>query len=130
MVRRRGIGKLLRKKGSSFLPWAVMSFWTILSCCFSTQSVSEDNIRPRGLVQLNNEPVSALFDTGSVISLVDAKFLQLIKYGQPKEPSIQLCRANGTPLKNKGVYGIKITVKGKRLCKPSISSKTFKLRVF
>ena len=82
-----------------------MSFWTILSCCFSAQS--------RGLVQLNNEPVSALFDTGSAISLVDTKYLKLIKFGQPKAPSIRLCGANGTPLQNKGTYELKVTVKGK-----------------
>ena len=43
-------GKLLRKKGngSTLLPRAVMSFWTILSCCFSTKATREDTLRPRG----------------------------------------------------------------------------------
>ena len=95
-----------------------MSYWTILSCCFSTKTSQEDIVRPRGLVNLNGKPVSALFDTGSAISLVDSKYLDLIRTGQVRGPSIRLCGANGSPLLNKGTYEIKITVKNRTFVQP------------
>ena len=87
-----------------------MSFWTILSCYFSTKTTREDTIRPRGMIELNGCKVSALFDTGSAITLVDAKFLNLIESGQRRGPSIRLCGANGNPLINKGTYEMAIRV--------------------
>ena len=109
---RRQFGKLLRERrtGSTLLPRAVMSFWTILSCCFSAKTTREDTIRPRGLIELNGTKVSALFDTGSAITLVDAKYMNLIVSGQKRGPTIRLCGANGTPLINKGTYEMTIKV--------------------
>ena len=120
MDRRRGIRKLLRKTrpGSTLLPRAVMSFWTILSCCFSAKATKEDNIRPWGLIRLNGQQVSALFDTGSAISLVDSKYMELIKSGQKRGPSIRLCGANGSPLINKGTYDMTIRVNNRDISQP------------
>ena len=87
-----------------------MSFWTILSCCFSAKTTREDTIRPRGMIELNGSKVSALFDTGSAITLVDAKYMNLIEAGQRRGPTIRLCGANGTPLINKGTFEMKIKV--------------------
>ena len=87
-----------------------MSFWTILSCCFSAKTTRDDTIRPRGLIELNGTKVSALFDTGSAITLVDAKYMDLIVSGQKRGPSIRLCGANATPLINKGTYEMAIKV--------------------
>ena len=36
----------------------------------------------KGLIELNGNKVSALFDTGSAITLVDAKYMDLIVSGQ------------------------------------------------
>ena len=66
-----------------------MSFWTILSCCFLTKTTREDTIQPRGTIELNGSKVSALFDTGSAITLVDAKYMDLIESGQKRGPSIR-----------------------------------------
>ena len=87
-----------------------MSFWTILSCCFSTKATREDTVQPRGHIELNGCKVSALFDTGSAITLVDSKYLTLINAGQARGPSIKLCGANGNPLTNKGIYEMAIKV--------------------
>ena len=112
---RRRVGKLLRKKGSgsTLLPRAVMSFWTILSCCFTSKTIREDTIRPRSYVGINGQQVSALFDTGSAISLIDSRYLCLVRADQNKGPSIRLCGANGTPLTNKGKYEVNIKVNGR-----------------
>ena len=114
-------GKLLRKKGpgSTLLPRAVMSFWTILSCCFSSKTTREDTIRPRSYVCINGYQVSALFDTGSAISLVDSKYLNLVRADQVKGPTIKLCGANGTPLNNKGTYEVAIKVNGHIIQQPT-----------
>ena len=106
------------RSGSTLLPRAVMSFWTILSCCFSTKTTQEDNQRPRGLIHLNGQQVSAFFVTGSAISLVDSKYMSLIKSGQRRGPSIKLCRANGSPLINKGTYEMTIKVNNRMIVQP------------
>ena len=54
--------------------------------------------------------MSALFDTGSAITLVDAKYMDLIVSGQKRGPSIRLCGANGTPLINKGTHEMAMKV--------------------
>ena len=87
-----------------------MSFWTIFSRCFSSKA--------ERLIHLNGQQVSALFDTGSAISLVDSKYLNLINSGQTRGPSIRLCGANGSPLQNKGTYEITITVKNRTIVQP------------
>ena len=56
--------------------------------------------------------MSALFDTGSAISLVDSKYLNLVRADQVKGPTIKPCGANGTPLTNKGTYEVTIKVNG------------------
>ena len=92
-----------------------MSFWTILSCCFTSKTIREDTIRPRSYVGINGQQVSALFDTGSAISLIDSRYLCLVRADQNKGPSIKLCGANGTPLTNKGTYEVNIKVNGRLL---------------
>ena len=62
------------------------------------------------MIELNGCKVSALFDTGSAITLVDSKFLNLIDAGRKRGPSIKLCGANGNPLINKGTYELAIRV--------------------
>ena len=65
-----------------------MSFWTILSCCFSSKATQEDNIRPRELTHLNGKHVSALFDTGSASSLVDSKYFNLLSQDKDEAPPL------------------------------------------
>ena len=62
--------------------------------------------------------MSALFDTGSAISLVDSKYMSLIKSGQRRGPSIKLCGANGSPLTNKDTYEMTIKVNNRMILQP------------
>ena len=71
-----------RKDGSKTKNWEITEEerrWLI----FSSAGCYELLGHPVVLGKLNGEQVSALFDTGSAISLVDAKYLKLIKMGQP-----------------------------------------------
>ena len=102
-------GKLLRKKGSSsyLFPAAVMSFWAVLSNCFSI-TVPE---RPIATVLANNFKISALFDTGSSFTLVNSKLKSKIiaSNAQPIPGNqIKLCAANGQILNSKGTYTVDI----------------------
>ena len=77
-----------------------MSFWAVMSACFAP--CKEDTpLRPTLPVNLNNTRVSALFDTGSSVSLVDEKFKAetLLKgTNAARSPSVRLCGANGREL--------------------------------
>ena len=92
-----------------------MSFWAVMSACFAP---THDNppLRPTLTIQLNDTRVSALFDTGSSVSLVDDKFKDdvLLKgTSAATSPSVPLCGANGKELQQSGCYSIKVTL-GKR----------------
>ena len=92
-----------------------MSFWAVMSACFApTQDTPP--LRPTLTIQLNNTWVSALFDTGSSVSLVDEKFkndILLKGTNAATSPSVRLCGANGKELQQSGCYSIKVTL-GKR----------------
>ena len=73
-------------------------------------------LRPTLSVKLNNTWVSASFDTGSSVSLVDESFKPglLVKgTNAALSPSIRLCGANGKELQQTECYSIKISL-GKR----------------
>ena len=70
-------------------------------------------LRPTLSVKLNNTRVSALFDTGSLVSLVDERFkaeILLKGTNAALSPSICLCGANGKELQQTGCYSIQISL--------------------
>ena len=89
-----------------------MSFWAVMSACFAP--CKEDSpLRPTLAIKLNNTRVSALFDIGSSVSLVDERFKSeiLVKgTNSALSPSIRLCGANGKELQQTGCYSIKISL--------------------
>ena len=106
------VGKLLRGSDvcSIALPAAIMSFWTVLSCCFTTPKPFPRPIKP---VMLNKLRVSALLDTGSNLTLVDSKLMkdELVKGSNlARAPILKLCGGDGKELQNDGCYGIKVTI--------------------
>ena len=87
-----------------------MSFWTVLSCCFTTPKPSPHPIKT---VSLNRLRVSALMDTGSTVYLIDSKLKKdiLLKGSNPaRAPILKLCGADGKELQNDGCYSIQITI--------------------
>ena len=94
-------GKLLRKKGhsSNLFPAAVMSFWAVLSNCFSVSPPA----RSISTVTIRKFKLSALFDTGSSFTLInsDLKSKLISNSDSPvKGNAIKLCAANGQLLRN------------------------------
>ena len=92
-----------------------MSFWAVMSACFAPTQ-DDPPLRPTLHILLNNTQVSALFDTGSSVSLVDEKFKDdIIQKGtnMASSPSVFLCGANDKELQQSGCYSIKVTL-GKR----------------
>ena len=86
-----------------------------MSACFAPCK-GDSPLRPTLSIKLNNTRVSALFDTGSSVSLVDKRFKSLILVkgrNAALSPSIRLCGANGKELQQSGCYSIKISL-GKR----------------
>ena len=111
-----GLGKFERfcNRGSDVcsitLPTAIMSFWTVLSCCFTTPKPSSQPIKT---VSLNKLRVSALMDTGSTVTLIDSKLKKdiLLKGSNPaRGPILKLCGADGKELQNDSYYSIQITI--------------------
>ena len=92
-----------------------MSFWAVMSACFALTH-EDPPLRPTLAINLNNTRVSALFDTGSSVSLVDEKFKpDVILKGTniAASPTVRLCGANGKELQQSSCYSIKVTL-GKR----------------
>ena len=104
-------GKLLRKKGSSSLlfPAAVMSFWAVLSNCFTISPPA----RPISTVTIRKFKLSTLFDTGSSFTLInsDLKSKLISNAESPVKGSpIKLCAANGQLLRTRGTYLLDISL--------------------
>ena len=94
-----------------------MSFWAVMSACFAP--FKEDfPLRPSLAIKLNNTWVSALFDTGSSISLVDERYksnILLKGTNAASSPSVCLCGANVKELQQAGCYSDRIS-----LCKRQV----------
>ena len=71
-----------------------------MSACFAP--FKEDSpVRPSLAIRLNNTPVSALFDTGSSVSLVDERYksdIILKGTNAALSPTVRVCGANGKEL--------------------------------
>ena len=83
-----------------------------MSVCFAPCK-DDSPLRPTLAIKLNNTWVSALFDTGSSVSLVDERFksdIVLKGTNAALSPSIRLCGANGKELQQTGCYSIKISL--------------------
>ena len=92
-----------------------MSFWTVLSCCFSSEVKSPS--RPIHPISINDVRVSALLDTGSSVTLINSKLKpQILRKGSnaAKSPSIKLCDAGGTELKQNGCFSLELVLNGKK----------------
>ena len=92
-----------------------MSFWTVLSCCFSSEVKSPS--RPIHPISINDVRVSALLDTGSSVTLINSKLKpQILHKGSnaAKSPSIKLCGAGGTELKQNGCFSLELVLNGKK----------------
>ena len=84
-----------------------MSFWTVLSCCFS--SPVKRSTRPRATVSLNGFQTMGLFDTGSTVTLVNAALKpRILAAGSnaARPPQVRLCGADGKELRTAGCYSI------------------------
>ena len=93
-----------------------MSFWTVLSCCFSSNVKTPS--RPVQSIYVNEVQVSALLDTGSSVTLINSKLKsKILQKGSntAKSPSIKLCGAGGTELKQNGCFSLQIKLNGKKL---------------
>ena len=86
-----------------------MGFWSVLSCILPTRSktIFPIDIRPTSTIHVRKQPIQALFDTGSSVTLIHSKFKsQLIK---PTDKGLysgipKLCGADGRPLTIQGCY--------------------------
>ena len=81
------------------------------ACCAPCKEDSP--LHPTLAIKLNNTRVSALFDTGSSVSLVEERFkseILLKETNAALSPSICLCGANGKELQQTGCYSIKISL--------------------
>ena len=86
-----------------------MSFWAVLSNCFSVSPPA----RPISTVTIRKFKLSALFDTGSSFTLInsDLKSKLISNSDSPvKGNAINLCAANGQLLRNRGTYLLDITL--------------------
>ena len=109
-----------------------MSFWAVRSACF-TPCKEYSILRPTLAIKLNNTQVSALFDTGSSVCLVDERFkseILLKGTNAALSPSIRHCRANGKELQQTGCYSIKISLGKRQVFHNLILIKNFQVRVF
>ena len=88
-----------------------MSFWAVISACFAP--FKEDSpLIPSLAIELNNTLVSALFNSGSFVSLVDEKYkTDIILKGT--NAVLSPSGANDKELQQSGCYSIRISL-GKR----------------
>ena len=85
-----------------------MSFWTVLSCCFTPSISTLSDLRPIATVKLNHLPVKALFDTGSAVTLVSSMYKEKLQLGERLPEIVKLSSANGSPLHSGGTYQVKV----------------------
>ena len=85
-----------------------MSFWTVLSCCFTPSTSTLSDLRPVATVKLNHLPVKALFDTGSAVTLVSSVYKKKLQLGERLPEIVKLSSANGSPLYSGGTYQVKV----------------------
>jgi len=94
-----------------------MSFWTILSCCFTAPQADP---RPVADVWIEGCKARALFDTGSTLTLVSSALMTKMTLHRPTEQPVKLSGANGSPLTTKGTYICYIKL-GKRTLKHAVT---------
>ena len=89
-----------------FIPAAIMSFWTVMSCCFTSPKPES---RPCKVVTIHGNKVRALLDTGSSISLINSTLKpKLLNKGSnaARSPMVKLGGAGGKELTNSGCYSL------------------------